>query len=221
MDICESLVSNKCKPKRTPHYLSVFQEKWKGKRSDAAVWQTPLNIRDRKSWIMTLETPRRGEPCYKRSTPQHGTSVDIKRKGKRSGAAVWQTPLITYIWLTNISMQKNLSDCMKPSAESKFLDQDFDAVFLANIGIVIGCFDQIPMETGKLLDNIGSRKIDSNLMLTGCLSCRIPVLRLFVRVPLWARVFFQIAFCRCRRAPGRSTGAIEMKHDIYPRYIGA
>ena len=43
--------------------------------------------------------------------------------------------------------------------ESKFLDQDVDVVFLANKGIVIGCFvgrnyNKILMETRKLTDII-------------------------------------------------------------------
>ena len=61
---------------------------------------------------------------------------------------------------------------------SKLLNQDVDVVFLANKGIVIWCFvgrnySEILMEIGKLRTTSGSRKKDSDLVLTECLSCRI------------------------------------------------
>ena len=53
--------------------------------------------------------------------------------------------------------------------ESKFLDQDVDVVFLANKGIVIGCFvgrnyNKILMETGKFMDNI---RVTKNGLVSG------------------------------------------------------
>ena len=53
-------------------------------------------------------------------------------------------------------------------------------MFLANKGLVIGCFvgrnyryNKILMETGKPMDNIRVMKMDSDLVLPECLSCRI------------------------------------------------
>ena len=63
--------------------------------------------------------------------------------------------------------------------ESKFLNQDVDVVSFANKGIVIGCFvgrnyNQILMETRKLTRTTsGSRKMDSDLVLTKSFSRRI------------------------------------------------
>ena len=62
--------------------------------------------------------------------------------------------------------------------ESKFLYQDVDVVFLANKGKLIGCFvdrnyDKVIMETRSSLTALGSRKMDSALVLTECLSRRI------------------------------------------------
>ena len=62
--------------------------------------------------------------------------------------------------------------------ESKFLDQDVDVVSLANKGIVIGCFvsrnyNKILMGWESSRTTSGSRKMDSDLVLTDCFSRRI------------------------------------------------
>ena len=62
--------------------------------------------------------------------------------------------------------------------ESKFLDQDVDVMSLAINGKVIGCFvgrnyNKIVMETISSRTTSGSRKMDSDLVLTECFSRRI------------------------------------------------
>ena len=59
--------------------------------------------------------------------------------------------------------------------ESKFLDQDVDVVSLANKGIVIGCFvgrnyNKISWRRESSRTTSGSRKMDSDLVLTECFS---------------------------------------------------
>ena len=112
----------------------------------------------------------------------------------RNPINVWQIELLTiwlyseggedrfvvvqYLWCRKIC--QIVCRVSRKRMESKFLDQDVDVVSLANKSIVIGWFvcrnyNKILMETGKLTDNIrlGSRKMDSDLVLTECFSRRI------------------------------------------------
>ena len=62
--------------------------------------------------------------------------------------------------------------------ESKFLDQDVDVVSLAKKGIVIGCFvgrnyNKFSLRRENSRTTSGSRKMDSDLVLTECFSRRI------------------------------------------------
>ena len=62
--------------------------------------------------------------------------------------------------------------------ESKFLDQDVDVVFLANIGIVIGRlvgrnYKKFSWRQESSWTTSLSRKVDSDLVFTECLSRRI------------------------------------------------